>query len=378
MLITTVSLFAGGASQGSEKVDGNTIYLAIQAPFTGDNAQYGESIKNAVTLKVNEVNAKGGINGKKIVVDLYDDKNDSNEAATLAQKICDQKKYTAVFGGFASGATLACAPVYRKNGMFHIAPTAGHPDISIKGGTTWAMGMEAILEWTAGGIEAVEDVGHGPGTKVALIHLYGDNGLIVREGASKGVQQAGGKMVAIESFINGQVRDFTPILNKIKAANPDVLYIGCQYADAAAMLIQARQIGFNPNMKFLLSNDCFVPAIKEAAGDALEDKYLTSPWSPLKQTPGVQKFVQEYNKAFNIGDPSSYAAVPYEGICILMSALEAGCTTTAELQNYFNSLGQWGGATFAGYFDEKQRFVRTDKMVLVTVKNGDWVVIPTK
>lgn len=366
-------------SQGNEEsVDkttesdaGDPYYIAVAVPLTGDTAQYGNYIYHGVMTKVNEVNDNGGINGRKIVVETFDDKGDSNEAASIAQKICDDDKYLCVFASFASGTTLGGASIYKQNQMVQIAPTASHVDISTPGDTTWAMNPSVMVEHKLVGEIAAKDL---EGKRVALVHLNADNGLLIKEAVTEGVTENGGEMVAIESYISGQVRDFGSIITKIKDSDPDVVVLTMQYADTSAFLIQSQQYGLYDEVKWLLNTDSFMDSFLEAAGAAAEGVYVEASWSKLGLDEGIVNFRQVYNGMWEGEDPTSYSAQPYEAMCMVVEAMKNGASTTSELQDYLTNLGEWDGETFSGHFGEDQRFIR-EKVALSVVEDGEFVPI---
>lgn len=366
-----VPSFENGAAAESSDNKENPFYIAVAVPLTGDTAQYGNYIYRGVMTKVNEINAAGGINGREIVVDTYDDKGDPNEAASIAQKICDNDKFLCTFASYASGTTLGGAPIYKKNRMVQIAPSASHVDISTQGDTTWAMNPSVMVEHRLVGEIAAKDL---EGKRIALVHLNADNGLLIREAVTNGVNENGGEMVAVESYISGQVRDFSSIISKIKEANPDVIVLTMQYADTSAFLIQSQQFGFDNDIKWLLNTDSFMDSFLEAAGDAAEGVYVEASWSKLGLDKGIQKFRSTYNEMWNGEDPVSFSAQAYEAMCMIANAMEAGVSTTDELQNYLTNLGQWDGDTFSGKFGEDQRFIR-EKVALNIVEDGKFVPI---
>ena len=149
------------------------IYVAIAVPVTGNQALYGEYFCTSAQIKVDEVNAAGGINGRQIVLDVYDDRGDVAEASNLAQKICDDEKYVAVIGGFASTSVLASAPIYGENGMPQMVPAASHMDITKVSDYTWL--QASVADEMRNFANMVMD---GIGSKkIAYIYLNNDSGL---------------------------------------------------------------------------------------------------------------------------------------------------------------------------------------------------------
>ena len=126
VMLMSIGVIAPAVAEGED-----TIKLAVIAPLTGDFAQYGEAYRTAVELMVSQVNAEGGINGKQLAYDIFDDKNDAKESATLAGRIADDGSYIALLGPFASTCALATAqcefaalPAYRAGGALAYAAAA--------------------------------------------------------------------------------------------------------------------------------------------------------------------------------------------------------------------------------------------------------------
>ena len=120
---------AEGAS--SDLDTSNPITIAVAAPMTGDNSEYGIGFANAAKLMAEKWNADGGCLGREVKIVEYDDKNTSEEATTIAQKIVSDKDNIAgVIGHFASGVCMTAAPIYQENGVIEISPSSSHPDYS--------------------------------------------------------------------------------------------------------------------------------------------------------------------------------------------------------------------------------------------------------
>ena len=104
-------------------------YVAMHIPLTGDASQYGGYISNGFMVAIDECNENGGINGRKIQVDIFDDKSDSAEASTIGTKIAEDDKYIAVVGSYTSTCSLAVAPIYSEYKIVNFCPTAGSMDL---------------------------------------------------------------------------------------------------------------------------------------------------------------------------------------------------------------------------------------------------------
>ena len=115
------------ASAGLPPADSPTIHIALTAPITGDYAEYGNNFKRSVEMGIDEINAKGGVLGKKFVLSVGDSKGDPKESAILAQKWISDPTVLAQIGDFTSTCCLASQPIYNRAGMIQLSPTASPP-----------------------------------------------------------------------------------------------------------------------------------------------------------------------------------------------------------------------------------------------------------
>lgn len=350
------------AAENDPDVELEPFYLAIAEPFTGNDAQYGEFCKAGVMIKVNEFNEKGGIDGRLIHVDFFDDKSNPKEAANIAQLLGSDQKYLAVIGGFNSPSCLASAPIYEKNKLVQYAPTAGHMDISTYK-YTWVQALGATVENPLFCKVAAKDLG---GTEIALIYLNNDNGLDTLYYFEELEDEYGYKMVAKEGYIDGQVRDFTPMLTKIKASEPNILVINAQYSDVAAILRQTKQVGLT-DIKILLSSPSYSQDFLDLAGDAAEGVYIISSFTPLDPDPAVQTFCKKFEEM--MGQlPNPFAQQPYECAAMFIDCLEKGARTREEVFEKMNEMTRWEGDTYSADIVD-HRPVR-DYLNIIQVVNG--------
>ena len=118
ILLTTMILMA--ALTGCKEKEKENIKIVVAGPLTGDNAEYGNGFKNAAELKIKEYNENGGVLGKQVILETYDDKNTGEEGATIAQKISSDSDVVAVIGHFSSGVSMVAAPTYDENKIIQI------------------------------------------------------------------------------------------------------------------------------------------------------------------------------------------------------------------------------------------------------------------
>src|SRR5262249_33041336 len=112
------------------------VAIRVAAPLTGNLAQIGKQFAEGAQLAADEVNQKGGINGKKVVIRVEDDKGDPKDAATVAQKFASDDRILAVLGHYSSSACFAAIPIYSKAHLATITPSASHTDLTTQPGTS--------------------------------------------------------------------------------------------------------------------------------------------------------------------------------------------------------------------------------------------------
>ena len=247
------------ADAGGEN-SSDPIKIALYGPLTGNNAQYGLTYQATVNALCEKVNAEGGINGRDVAVEVFDDKNDPKEALNVANLIVSDPEIVAVIGSQTSSPTLAAAPVFEEAGLPMITPQASHVDITPTGEHIFGIASLAPFE---GGVIAQRMVDDGY-KKVAAIYANDDYGLNIIERWKSDVTDAGLEIVDMEEYISGQTSDFTPLLSKIKEAGAEALYIEPSYADAAMICTQMEQLEMGSVQKYACSM-CYTDSFLEAA-----------------------------------------------------------------------------------------------------------------
>ena len=347
-----VSVMAGGSNeQAATSADADTIYIACGAPFTGDDAQYGIFFRNALDMKAEEINAAGGINGKKIQIDYFDDKSTPKEASNIAQLVTSDPKYIAEIGSYNSTCVLAGAPIYQEAGMVQMAPTAGHPDITKANTYLFRLQNSNEVEYTWLADVAVNKLGE---KKIAIIHLENDSGIVLSQILNDTIPQLGGEVVMIESYIQGQVTDFSAILSKIKQADPDLVICVTSYNDMGTMLQQAKSYDFG-DMKWVSSGMIYTDDFLALAGDAAEGVYSMTIFFADNPDERIQNFTTKY-------------------IAMIEQALKEGATDRESLYQNLLKIREWDGETGYATFDEN-RMVNRD-MTVIVVEDGKWIVAP--
>ena len=347
----------------------DTIKLAVIAPLTGDFAQYGEAYRTAVELMVSQVNAAGGIDGKTLSYDIFDDKNDARESATLAGRIADDGSYIAVVGPFASTCALAVAPILQNAGIVEMCPTCTHPDLTATGDYIFRGVITSELEAPLFADVTLNRLG---ATKVGIIYTQDDWGITTEQEYADKLTELGGTVVIAESYISGTTRDFTPILTKIAGEDIDLLFVAAMYNDSAMILEQLKQLGYDGKFKVQGTGSLYTDEFLELAGDNAEGMYITASFYADNPAENVQEFVAAYTDMFG-STPNLFAASVYDGVGLIVEALKNGATDSASLRDNLASISEYDGVTGKASFNENRDVVKDE--VVLKVEDGKFVYV---
>lgn len=322
-LSTALLAGCGGEKKDSAAANANADKYVIGASFelTGNVANYGKSTLSGLKLAVDQVNKAGGVNGKQLVVVESDNKSEPAESGNSVTKLITQDKVVAVVGPATSGCVFAATPVVTSNKVPLIAPCATAPAITVDNGQVKEFIFRACFIDPFQGRVMAEFADKTLGVKnVAILHdASSDYSKGLAEVFEKTLNEKGGKVVAKEAFLSKDI-DFKAALTKIKAANPEAIYIPGYYEEVAKIIKQTREIGLN--VPLIGCDGWDSPKLVEIAGpEALNNTYFSSAFSVQDQTESVQKFIADY-KAMYQKDPDIFCMQGYNAGLVLADALK--------------------------------------------------------
>lgn len=312
----------GGASSEGNKVDGDTIKIGANLELSGNVASYGSSIGDGAQLAVDEINAAGGINGKKLDLVTVDNKSENQEAATAALRLVEKEKVVAMISPATSGNTLATVQTANDNKVPSISAAATATNITVADNGSvneYAFRTCFLDDYQAfGGAEfAIDSLG---AKNVAILSdNSSDYGKGLAAAFKSKVEESGGKVVAEELYI-AKDTDFRTTLTNIKGKNPDLIYIPGYYDEVALIIKQARELGITAP---LLGGDGWdSPKMLEVAGsDALNQTYFTNHYSVDDESEKVKSFVTAFNDKYS-KSPDAFHALGYDSVYYLKDAIE--------------------------------------------------------
>lgn len=233
-IVVLVILFVGWVLYKGNPGQSETgpIKVGFIGPLTGDAAAIGESLKNAVTIATDEVNAAGGVSGRQVEV-TYEDGKCGNAAASAAQKLINVDKVKYIIGGACSGETLAAAPVAESSKVILLSPVSSSPDITTAGDYIF---RNYASDASSGNkiAQAMFDKGY---KKVAVVAEQTDYAQALRKVFEKTYTDLGGTIVASEGYSTDN-KDFRTLLAKIKTSGAEAVYLVPQSPAAGQILLQ--------------------------------------------------------------------------------------------------------------------------------------------
>lgn len=265
----TISLIATFLMLGNFAVRAD-IVVASAGPMSGDLAVFGEQLKYGAEMWVKDVNAKGGINGEKVVLEIGDDACDPKQAVAVANKLVGMG---AVFvaGHFCSGSSIPASQVYSEAGVVQVSPASTNPDFTdkAKGDNVFRVcgrddqQGEVAGKWIADKYK---------GKKVAIIHDKTAYGKGLADETKKNMNAAGLKETMYEAYTAGE-KDYSALVSKLKSNGVEVLYIGGYHSEAGLMARQMKDQGMSVQ---IISGDALVTQeYWNISGDAGEGTIMT-------------------------------------------------------------------------------------------------------
>lgn len=376
LTLALVGAITIGAAAGAASINPSLPVVKIGAagPYTGDVAKIGLDGLNAIRMAVEEANAAGGVNGRRIEIVEADDAADPSKAILVAEKLAMDRAVLGVVGPMNSSTVQAALPTYQRAGLVLLSQSATYPPLT-------EMGYNVMYRLCP------RDDSQGPASAKFIVeqlkakHVYIiDDKTTYGQGLSDQVEAALKK--AGVRITRGQItmedRDFAPILTRVRAAAPDLLYLGlANPAQAAAILKQAAGLGIKLP---LMGGDGLKEQDQLIAGSAglAEGMYVTSIGKDVREVPEARAFISKFEARY--GALSVFGGQTYEATNILIAAMRRASADPTKLtranvmqalaatSNYKGILG------FPISFDSRGDVVGA-RIYIYQVKKGEFVAV---
>jgi len=310
-LLGSMSLFAAGDKEAAP----SSVKIGFIGPMTGDYSNYGDLISKGALVAIEEKNAKGGIAGKiKIDLVIEDSEGDPQKGLAGIEKLSSSDKITALIGPVFTGVAFAVGQRVQDEGILMVTPSGTHKDITDIGDYVFRTVASDGLQGEVSGHYYYEKLGV---RRLGVLYVKNDYSQGLYEGTKESFESRGGQIVIAETAQIGD-KDFKTQLTKIRAANPDAIYIPNYTAEMAQILEQASQLGIR--IPFLSGDGFSNPEIYDLAGNFTDGVVYVGP-TQVEESDAYRKFVSDYTKKWGFA-PDSFATNAYDAAYILFDALE--------------------------------------------------------
>ncbi len=308
-----------GGMSGTSSTD--AILIGHVASMTGDTATFGVSADEGIRLALDEINKAGGVMGRPVKVITEDDRSLADEAKTACNKLITRDKVVAVLGEIASSRSIAIAPVCEDAKIPMLSPGSTNPKVT--------QGYEYVFrncfidpfQGTAMAKFAMDATPAGLGLKkfAVLFPVNSDYGVGLKTFFEEAVKKRGGEITVEAAYTEKSDVDFNSQLTKIKATNPEAIFVSGYYTEAGLIAKQARALGITVP---LLGGDGWdSDQTVKIGGDSINGCYFSNHYSADEERPEVKKFVADYKTKFAGKVPDAMAILAYDSLKIMCDAM---------------------------------------------------------
>jgi len=249
---------------------GTPVTLAVIGPMSGDYSKFGDQLKKAADIAVADINSAGGVLGRPLALTVLDDRCEPGRAESVAQDAV-KAGVAAVIGHFCSQASISAAKIYAAKGVVQISPASSNPLLT-------ELGLSSIFRVVPrddrqGDFAAYYIVKQYSGVPIAIVHDQSSYGVDLAERVKKELANDGVEVALEESYTDRQ-KDFSGLLSKLKSAGIQVIYLGGFPQAAAAIIRQAWETGYHPQL--IGSDGIGTTEFGSLAGEAAHGALMTA------------------------------------------------------------------------------------------------------
>ena len=350
MLVISVCTLGAGCAREGQSADENSVRIGVITSLTGAEARFGQAQKYGYEMAIDEINARA-ILGKKVELIYQDDTSKPEVASLTVEKLADRPDIVAIVGAYSSSATFPASAVANRYQIPMLCPSAITDEIT-RQDYDWVFRVCAAA--SDYGRMLVEFLSQVAGARrLAVVYENTQFGSSVARAAMEQTPRAGIEIVAYEAYDQGGT-DFTPLLTRVKSAEPDAVLFVSYLADATLLMRQSKEIDLNPKVFTAGGAGFSLPDFLKGAGDTAEYTISVTQWTPDAKWTGSREWADKFRTRFNYA-PNYHSVQAYMSLMILADAIErAGSTDrtavrdairTSKLDSifgpiHFNEVGQ--------------------------------------
>jgi branched-chain amino acid transport system substrate-binding protein len=362
--MAVVWLLGCGGERQSQTAEGTgDIPVGVYGALTGPTAVFGRATVDGAQLAADEINAAGGVLGRKIRIFVEDDQGKPEEAASVVTRLITSRDVIAVIGENASSRSLAAAPICQNAGVPMISPSSTNPAVTEKGDYIFRVCFIDSYQGDALAKFAREKLAL---KKVAILRdVKNDYSVGLAEIFTQSFERRGGAIAVDQSYSEGDT-DFRSQLTAIRAAQPDGIFIPGYYTDAGTISIQARDLGLTVP---LLGGDGWAsPTLTQIGGAALNGAYYSDHYHISEQRPAVQNFVRKFREKYQ-RDPDAVNALSYDAMQMLAASIRrAGSLQRSAIRDQLAATKDFEGASGVITMGSDRNPIKP--VVIVKIENG--------
>jgi branched-chain amino acid transport system substrate-binding protein len=364
-LLALLALTIGAAAHGQ-----GTIKIGEFLSLTGKEATFGQTLHKGTSFAMEEVNAAGGVLGRKIELITEDNQSKPGESATIVKKFVSRDKVVAIVGELTSGRTLEAAPIAQNAKIPLVSPGATAPEVTAKGDYIF---RSCFMDTFQGAVMAKFARESLKLRRTAILSsVSSPQSVALAKVFRERFGEAGGSIALEQKFTDGD-KDFRGQLTAIKAAKVEGIFVPCYYTEAALICKQARDLGIDVP---LFGIDGWESSeFLSIGGKAVEGGYFSTHYSAESKDPTVVAFNERFKQRWGI--PSdAISALGYDSVMLLVDAIKrAGTTEPAKLRAALASTKNFRGVTGTITLDAQRN--ATKSAVVLTVKDGKFQFVET-
>lgn len=368
VIILLAGLVAGCGGSSSKDIKIGVVY-----ELTGGTASFGTAAANGAKLAFKEINANGGVLGKQIQIAVADNKSEPSESSNAMTKVISQDRVIAVTGFTTSSNAIAGSTVAEANKIPFVTAAATNPKVTLDENTgkvknyTFRVCFIDPFQGTVGANFVLNSLK----AKNAAVMI--DNSSDYSKGLSKFFKDAftkgGGNVVIEEAYLQND-QDFKTVLTKIKAVNPDVIYLPGYYGEVGKIIKQAREIGIT--VPIVGGDGWDSPKLAEIGGpDALNNTFFTNHYSIEDNSPKSKAFLDAFQKEYG-QVPDAMAVLGYDAAYALVDAIKrANSTDSEKIREALANTKDFQGVTGSLTLNDTHDAIKS--AVIIEMKNGKQV-----
>lgn len=310
---TLFGLVAAAGLAAATSAVAQDIVIAVAGPMTGSNATVGAQFRRGAEMAVADLNAQGGVLGRKLRLEIGDDACDPKQAVAVANQLAS-KKVVFVAGHYCSGSSIPASEVYAEEGILQISPGSTNPTLTERGAKFKNVFRVCGRDDQQGVIGADFALDKFKGKVVAVVHDKSQYGKGIADFAKARFNEKGVKEVMYEG-INVGDKDFTALITRMKQAKVEVVYFGGYHTEAGLLVRQAKEQALD--IALIGGDALFNNEFASIAGPAAANAYVTFDADPRKN-PIAQQIVAKFTAQGY--DPEGYTLYTYAAIQIFAQA----------------------------------------------------------